>query len=348
MTSSRTVLVTAITLVALVSGVPAAHSGTSLNAAPGSVATSSAPNPKPRPPGPPSAKMDNHRASSFANSPSNLSNSNDEDGGIHQPPKPVTSPRVDAQANDTAVKVKNAPKKQKVDVRSESCTNMGVRQCAAAQTGCMTDAGGRDQYKPPTITWVRVDGGEWEYAGLSCGPPTSVEVPGASGGPVEVEVEAPPVPTLGQIQTAFRALPFSKPSVKVQPKGQRTAKNLKTFYAARWPSDEDLQPGEVSKPVKLLSWSVEFKVAARDYRYSYGDGTSSGWTSSTGGTYPDGDITHTYSEAGDVEVKVDARLTGQYRVNGGQWQDIATVADLQDEPSFTLEVRGTKTTLVDN
>lgn len=298
----------------------------------------------------PAPEVDNDQLSVFGEESADLSGKANK----HEPhPQgPRSDPGGDGGSGEDGaaapVKVKNAPKKQKVDVRSESCTNMGVRQCAAAQTGCMTDAGGRDQYKPPTITWVRVDGGPWEYAGLSCGPPTSVEVPGASGGPVEVEVEAPPVPTLGQIQTAFRALPFSKPSVQVQPKGQRTAKNLKTFYAAQWPSDKNLQPGETSKPVKLLSWNIEFKVAAKDYRYSYGDGTSSGWTSSTGGTYPDGDITHTYSETGDVEVKVDARLTGRYRVNGGQWQDIATVADLQDEPSFTLEVRGTKTTLVDS
>ena len=263
-------------------------------------------------------------------------------------PKTATgSDGVTGPGSGGTPRVKNAPKKKKVEVKSDSCTDMGVEQCAAARTGCMTGAGGRDAYRPPTITWVRVDGGTWQYAGLSCGPPTSVEVPGASG-PVDVEIEAPPVPTLGQIQRAFRSLPFSKPSVTIQPKGQRTAKNLKTFYAAQWPDDDDLQPGEISKPVKLLSWNVEFKVAAKDYRYDYGDGSNSGWTTSTGGTYPDGDITHTYSESGDVEVKVDARLTGQYRVNGGEWQDIATVADLQDEPSFTLEVRGTKTTLVDN
>ncbi|MHA7127024.1 hypothetical protein ACRTEC_11675 [Janibacter indicus] len=47
-----------------------------------------------------------------------------------------------------------------------------------------------------------------------------------------------------------------------------------------------------------------------------------------------------------MDVKVDARLTGQYRVNGGQWQDIATVADLQNEPVDTLEILGTRTRLV--
>lgn len=265
-------------------------------------------------------------------------------------PKGVTAPNDDpsgkegyaaASGESADVPVRNAPKKVKVEVRTEGCTDMGVDQCTSSRAGCRTADG--SSYKPPTITWVRVNGGDWQYSGLSCGPPTSVTLPESDE---EVDVEAPPVPSFAQIQRAFRSLPFSKPSVKIQPKGQRTAKNLKTFYAAEWPDDKGLQPGEVSKPVKLLSWSIEFRVAAKDYRYNYGDGENSGWTASKGGTYPDGDITHTYAETGDVEVSVDARLTGQYRVNGGEWQDIATVADLQDEPSHTLEVRGTKTGLV--
>lgn len=275
----------------------------------------------------------------------------DLSGSPHSKPSgmPSTPPKEDTprgrERNQSAVKVKNAPKGQDVKVRSHTCNN-GIRQCAAAQTACTTVGGGHST-APAQVTWVSVDDGPWQYATVSCGPPTSVEVPETNeGGAVEVELEAPPVPTLGQIQRAFRSLPFGKPGVKIQPKGQRTAKNLETFYAADWPEDDGLGPGDISKPIKLLSWTIEFKVAAQDYKYNFGDGKTSGWTASTGGTYPDGDITHTYSETGDVDVKVDARLTGQYRVNGGEWQDIDTVADLEDEPSFTLQVRGTKTGLV--
>lgn len=118
------------------------------------------------------------------------------------------------------------------------------------------------------------------------------------------------------------------------------------LYTACWPSEGGLKPGDVSKPVKLLSWTIEFKIAAKDYRYDYGDGSTSEWTSSPGGVYPDGDITHTYERTGSRSVKVDARLVGQYRVNGGAWQDLGTVADLQDEPVTDLEVLGTRTRLV--
>ena len=107
-----------------------------------------------------------------------------------------------------------------------------------------------------------------------------------------------------------------------------------------------LQPGETSKPVKLLSWTIDFRVAAQDYRYDFGDGTTSGWTTSTGGTYPDGDVTHTYKNTGDMDVKVDARLTGQYRVNGGpvrrapigEWKGGERYGDERDR--YYAELRG--------
>jgi len=44
-------------------------------------------------------------------------------------------------------------------------------------------------------------------------------------------------------------------------------------------------------------------------------------------------------------VKVDATLTGSYRVNGGAWIDLGGVADLQDEPVTTLQVREAKSRL---
>lgn len=245
--------------------------------------------------------------------------------------------------------VKGPQRKDKVEVKYVTCEN-SMPQCEGTRAGCITESGNPNNYDLPVITLVSVNDGPWQAnSHASCGPPQSVTIPGAPGQPAQVvPVQAPPVPTFAQIQTAFRELPFSKPSVTVQPKDMRTLKNFTTFYAASWPNNSGLQPGETSKPIKLLSWTVEFKVAAQDYRYNFGDNKTSGWTSSPGGTYPDGDVTHKYATTGDMNVKIDARLTGQYRVNGGDWQDIATVADLQDEPVDTLEVVGTRTRLTSN
>ncbi len=208
---------------------------------------------------------------------------------------------------------------------SESCAGrMAELQCQAAAGTCAATS--PDSEGPVAI--IRQPGGQLE--GYDCGA--------TAGQPGPAVVAAPPVPTFGQIQQAFRELPFCKPSPSMQPVGGKTVVNLATYYEAGWPDGACLSPGETSAKVQLLSWSVEFTVAARDYRFSYGDGESSGWTTSTGGGYPDGDITHAYRDTGSVDVRVDARLTGSYRVDGGAWQDIETVADLQDEPAATYEV----------
>ncbi len=268
-----------------------------------------------------------------------------EKAGANGDAPPVDLSRPVSQ-HISSTTVKGPAKKDKVEVKYVPC-DKSMPQCEGTRAGCITESGNPNNFDLPVITQVSVNDGPWQSsARASCGPPRAVTIPGAPGEPPRtVPVQPPPVPTFAQIQTAFRELPFSKPSVSVQPKGNKTLKGLKTFYAATWPDDSGLQPGETSKPVKLLSWTIDFRVAAQDYRYDFGDGTTSEWTTSTGGTYPDGDVTHTYKNTGDMDVKVDARLTGQYRVNGGQWQDIATVADLQDEPVDTLEVLGTRTRL---
>lgn len=165
----------------------------------------------------------------------------------------------------------------------------------------------------------------------------------------EVPVVAPPapeIPSMAQIQQAYRELPFAIPSVSVQPVGNRTLVNLPTFYQANWPAT-GLRPGDTSAPVQLLSWSVEFQIHLADYDFDFGDGARSGPTTDPGGTFPDGGITHRYPAASPgAQVRVDARLTGRFRANGGPWQDIETIADLQDEPVTSIEVLEARAQLV--
>ena len=93
--------------------------------------------------------------------------------------------------------------------------------------------------------------------------------------------------------------------------------------------------------------ACEFRIAARSYDFHYGDGHSSGPVKDPGGTYPDGRIRHTYDQPTHAaEVTVDAQLTGQFRANGGDWVDIDTIADLQDEPVTVLQVKEATARLV--
>jgi hypothetical protein len=224
-------------------------------------------------------------------------------------------------------------------VREINCsTSWAQERCGEVRFECTNQAAG----EAPRV-WVYSlagQGGSWSIPSCSTSPPAPPALDAPQG------MQAPPTPSLAQIQQAFRELPFCKPEPVMQPVGGKTLINLPTYFRASWPQGGAcLTPGEISDTVQLLSWRIDFQVEAQDYRYSYGDGETSGWTTSTGGAYPDGDITHTYTGTGTREVRVDARLTGSYRVNGGDWQDIDTVADLQDEPAVTYEVVATRTRL---
>ncbi|MFV0463623.1 MAG: hypothetical protein ACK5MP_10595 [Nostocoides sp.] len=153
------------------------------------------------------------------------------------------------------------------------------------------------------------------------------------------------VPTMGQIEQAFKELPFAMPSVHVQPEGNETLVNLPTYYEVRWPSS-GLSAGDVSAPVQLLSWSVRFKIAAHSHTYRFGDGQSSGPTTDVGGPYPRREITHMYAHKGTVKVKVDAVLTGQVSINGGPWEPLAATAELPDEPVTVLAVKEVRNHLI--
>lgn len=210
--------------------------------------------------------------------------------------------------------------------------------CTYALTACSYQVPPSDEVL--YYVWRRLRGSDGPYvlSGQSCG---TQDAPAGTAPP-------PPVPTFGQIQEAFRALPFAKPQVNIQPEGDVTLVNLPTYFEAKWP-DAGLSPGEVSEKVQLLSWSVEFKIAPGTYDFKFGDGQRSGATKDLGGPHPEGNIRHTYTQhTKAAEVKVDAELTGWYRVNGGEWESIDTVADLQDEPVVNLEVREAKSRLYNN
>ena len=47
-----------------------------------------------------------------------------------------------------------------------------------------------------------------------------------------------------------------------------------------------------------------------------------------------------------AKVSVDSALSGQFRANGGEWVDIDTVADLQNEPVTVLQVKEARARLM--
>lgn len=165
--------------------------------------------------------------------------------------------------------------------------------------------------------------GPWVQYGITCFPE---DAPGP----------ARPTVTMAMVLAAFHATDFATPTVEVEPRGNVTLVTLPTYFETRWPQ-AGFQPGEVDQvdPARMAGFRVEIRPKVKSITYDYGDGSTSGSTTSVGGPYPDGDITKTYTRAGDFAVRADVTYTGEFRVNGGQW--IAIPGD--------VTIRGTAATL---
>ena len=174
--------------------------------------------------------------------------------------------------------------------------------------------------------------GPWVQYGITCFPE---DAPGAR-----------PVVTMAMVIAAFHDTAFSKPTLEIQPKGNVTLVTLPTYFETRWPQ-RGFEPGEVDHvdPARMAGFRVEIRPKAKSLTYVYGDGTSSGPTTSLGGPYPEGDITKAYPRSGNFTVRADATYTGEFRVNGGEWIDIPGDVTIRGTPE-TLQVKTAKARLV--
>ena len=177
--------------------------------------------------------------------------------------------------------------------------------------------------------------GEWQDRGITCFPEQAPN-------------PARPALTMQMVVAAFHDTVFTKAQLSVQPKGNVTLVTLPTYFAVQWPAS-GFKPGEVDRPdpARMAGFQVEIRPTLRSVTYVYGDGTTSGPTTSMGGPYPTGDVTRSYAKAGTFAVRADVTYGGQFRVGGGAWVDIPAqvVVRGSDEP---LEVRTAEARLVSN
>ena len=153
--------------------------------------------------------------------------------------------------------------------------------------------------------------GPWVQYGITCFPEDAP-------GPVRPRV------TMAMVLAAFHDTDFAKPTLDVQPRGNVTLVTLPTYFQTSWPPERVRAGGDRPRSTQR-AWRGSGSRSGRGSRvisYDYGDGSTSGATTSLGGPYPEGDITRTYTRAGDFTVRADVTYSGQFRVNGGQWIDI--------------------------
>ena len=190
----------------------------------------------------------------------------------------------------------NTPDRAAADVM---CT--GAIQACAANTP--------EQGQGPLVRLYRR---ELDAAGV---PTTGWQTLGTTCYPERVPGKA--VLGLAQILTAFHNTPWAKPAVHIQPEGNLTLVTLPTYFAVTWPQ-AGFQPREVDT-VTLLGHRVQIRPTLQSYTYLFGDGTSVGPTSSAGGPYPSGDITHAYPKAGTYNTSIDVTYGGEFTIDGGGW-----------------------------
>ena len=175
--------------------------------------------------------------------------------------------------------------------------------------------------------------GPWVQYGITCFPQ---DAPGAPARAL----------TMAMVQAAFHDTAFARPSLKIQPKGNVTLVTLPTYFELAWPQ-AGFQPGEVDRPDpgRMLGFDVQIRPLLESVEYVYGDGTTSGPTTSRGGPYPSGDIRKAYDRSGTFPVRADVTYRGQFRVDGGEWIDIPGTVSVQGTPE-DLQVKTAHARLV--
>jgi len=151
---------------------------------------------------------------------------------------------------------------------------------------------------------------------------------------------------MAMIVEAFHLTRWATAQVATQPEGNVTLVGLKTFYRVGW-SAEGFEPGEVDvvDPARMLGHRVEIRPRVQSFTYVFGDGQSSAPPTSMGGTYPKGDVVHTYGVAGRYATRVDVMWTADFRVDGGGWAPIPDQVVVSG-PATEVTVKTAKAVLV--
>jgi hypothetical protein len=209
--------------------------------------------------------------------------------------------------------------------------------CAAALAACTA----LDPDAPGPHHWifrrvVTADGSvsTWSRYGHTCFP---AAVPTRSG-------EEPGL-TEAMIVEQFHRTDFALPQVVLQPSDNRALVNLPVFFELAWP-EAGFEPQEVDTTV-LVGREVRIRPTLQDATYIFGDGSSHGPTSSLGGPYPDGDVTHTYTAASTVNPSIEVTYGGEVSVDGADWTVIPASVTIAG-PAVPLEVLTSRNRLYDS
>ena len=211
--------------------------------------------------------------------------------------------------------------------------------CGYAVNFCLENV--PDSRGPRSIIYRRTanpdgsDPGDWSEVGPTC---WTDSVPAASGEPAVELTEA-------MIIEQFHRTDFALPQAVIQPPDGTTLVNLPVFFELVWP-DDGFEPSEVDTTT-LVGHEVRIRPTLVGATYFTGDGRSIGPTTSLGGGYPDGDVTHTYAQTAKVAPYISVEYGGEVSVDGGEWTTIPSTATVEG-PASPLQVLTSRNRLYDN
>ncbi|WP_427000383.1 hypothetical protein [Ornithinimicrobium sp. Y1694] len=166
----------------------------------------------------------------------------------------------------------------------------------------------------------------WNFIGHTCHTPL---VPARSGEPAQELTEA-------MILEQFHRTDFALPQLVVQPADNTTLVNLPVYYQLAWPA-AGYGPGDIDT-VTLIGHEVRIRPSLISATYVTGDGASIGPTTSLGGPYPDGAITHEYTSRATVNAHISVEYGGEVSVDGSDWRPIPGSATVEG-PATEIDVR---------
>ena len=177
--------------------------------------------------------------------------------------------------------------------------------CASAVTACQDSTEGKG---PQSLIYSRPAGTTaWTYLLTTCLPD-------------QFATKNAQRLTLADIQREFNNTPFTTPTGTTQPAGNATLVNLPAYFALTWPTT-GYRPGH-TKTFTLLGHTITLRLNHGGHTYTFGDGTTTGPTTSPGGPYPTGDITHTYTTPGTYHPSAATTITADFQIDGGPWQPL--------------------------
>lgn len=155
-----------------------------------------------------------------------------------------------------------------------------------------------------------------------------------------------PTVTMAMIQDAFNLTPWAKPQISTQPNGNVTLVGLDTYYRLNW-TPEGYEPDEIEvvDPARMNGYQIDVRVKLVSFIWNFGDGQTFGPTTSEGGVYPSGNITHRYLGGGAFPSSVTTTFGGDFRINGGDWAPIPNTATVPG-PATAVTVRTAEAQLV--